>query len=166
MSQLRQLLFKHPAHFCSLGFGSGLAPKAPGTFGTIAGLPLLWGMWELSISVAVPLIVLGFIWGVWCTDKTSKAMGYDDPGAIVWDEIIGVLVAGLPLMFIESPMSSWLQLICLLVVFGLFRLFDIAKPFPVSWADRRYHGGFGIMLDDLLAGVLASLAFTLFLFFL
>lgn len=157
------LLLKHPAHFFSLGFGSGLSPKAPGTCGTLAALPFLLLLWRLPSAAMVAVIVIGFIAGIWCTEKTAKAMTVDDPGAIVWDEFIGLFISGLPFWLLSPEMqllvlsSPWLTFIALLGTFTCFRVFDIAKPFPISWADARFHGGFGIMFDDVLAGIIAAL---------
>lgn len=133
-------------HWLAVGFGSGLAPRAPGTFGTLAALPLVvLAWWTLSpLSYAVLLVPL-FAVGVYASDSTAREFGIQDPGAIVIDEWAGLWASALWLPF------SWLNV---LLIFVLFRLFDIAKPWPVSWADRRCHGGFGIMLDDLLAGVM------------
>lgn len=165
-NQLSALLFKHPAHFFSLGFGSGLSPKAPGTCGSLAAVPLLWLFWGLPFYSAVVVALVAVLFGVWCTDVTAKAMKIDDPGAIVWDEIAGMLIAGLPLNYFGAAQFSTLENVGFLVfVFAAFRLFDIAKPFPVSWADQNFHGGVGIMLDDVLAGLLASVAFLVLLFF-
>lgn len=158
----RQLLLQHPAHFCSFGFGSGLAPKAPGTFGSLAALPLLWMLWFCPLPVALAAIVIGFAFGVWCTDKTSNALFVHDPGSIVWDEFIGIFIAGLPVWFLDPDLtdlllsSIWSQLAGLLIIFGVFRFFDILKPFPISWADQQFDGGFGIMFDDVLAGLVSA----------
>ena len=157
-SDMKALVFQHPAHCISLGFGSGLAPKAPGTFGTLAALPLLWLFVKLPLSLAIILIVLGTVFGIWCTEKTANALGLKDPGPIVWDEFMGLFVSGLPLIIL-GPESR--TLLSFLLIFGLFRAFDIAKPYPVSWFDTSFEGGMGIMLDDLAAGVLAAGAFWL-----
>ena len=159
----RQLLFQHPAHFFSFGFGSGLARKAPGTFGSLAALPLLWLLWFCPFLVAVIAIIVGFAFGVWCTERTSKALFVHDPGSIVWDEFIGIFIASLPVWSLNPGLrdllffSVWSQLIGLLIIFGVFRFFDILKPFPVSWADQKFDGGFGIMFDDVLAGLLSAI---------
>jgi len=137
-------LLRDPGHFLALGFGSGLAPVAPGTFGSLVGLALHIG---LSRFLALPAYTLAVVVlaaaGVWLCGRAARALGGADPGAVVWDEIVGMLVAlaGMP-----HHWSWWLA------GFLLFRVFDIAKPWPVSWADRRLSGGLGIMMDDLLAG--------------
>ncbi|HEX4911125.1 MAG TPA: phosphatidylglycerophosphatase A [Permianibacter sp.] len=134
----------HFWHWVAVGFGSGLAPKAPGTFGTLAALPVVsvawWALPTLWYAVLLlPLFVLGVI----ASERTARDFGIQDPGAIVIDEWAGLWAGALFLPF------HWLNV---LLLFVLFRLFDIGKPWPVSWADRRVHGGLGIMLDDLLAG--------------
>lgn len=137
-----------PGHCLALGFGAGLAPRAPGTFGTLAGLPLalalLWLPWPWQAVCLAGLFLLG----VWVCGRTARALGVPDHGAIVWDEIvgIGIALAGLPL--------DWRLA---LAGFLLFRLLDILKPWPIGWLDRRVHGGFGIMLDDALAGAVTAL---------
>lgn len=133
-------------HWLAVGFGSGLAPRAPGTFGTLAALPLvITGWWLLPPLVYALLTVPLFLLGVYASERTARDMGIHDPGAIVIDEWVGLWASALWLPF------HWLNV---LLIFALFRFFDIAKPWPVSWADRRCHGGMGIMLDDLLAGLL------------
>ncbi len=148
-----RFLVAHPAHFIALGFGSGLAPRAPGTFGTLAALALYWllalAMPPLAIAfLAVPL----FFVGVWACGVTGRNLGVDDHGALVWDEI----VAFLPLAALASG-SLWLQALA----FALFRLFDIWKPFPIRLFEARVKGGLGVMLDDLLAACYAYLVFAL-----
>jgi len=141
-------VWRNPVHFLAFGLGSGAAPVAPGTFGTLAAIPLylllaplpLWGY--LLAVVAVSLL------GIWLCDRTSRDLGVHDHPGIVWDEFAGYLVT-----MIAAP-SGWLWIA---VGFVLFRLFDILKPWPIRWIDRQVHGGFGIMLDDLLAGVFAAL---------
>jgi len=148
-----RFLVAHPAHFIALGFGSGLAPRAPGTVGTLVALALYWllalAMPPLAIAfLAVPL----FFVGVWACGVTGRNLGVDDHGALVWDEI----VAFLPLAALASG-SLWLQALA----FVLFRLFDIWKPFPIRLFEARVKGGLGVMLDDLLAACYAYLVFAL-----
>jgi phosphatidylglycerophosphatase A len=138
-----------PVQFLALGFGSGLASKAPGTFGTLAVIPIYW----LMVSFLSPLYygvitLLMAISGVYICAKAADAAGVHDHPAIVWDEFVGFLLT----MFMIPV--SWQSLV---VGFALFRLFDIAKPWPISVADKKLAGGFGIMFDDILAG-LAALA--------
>lgn len=139
-------LFAPWQNFFSFGFGLGLAPVAPGTFGTLAALPLYLLMFSLT-PVVYGLVLLGlFVVGVYFCEQTSTALGVHDHGAIVWDEVVGYLIALWALPF-EWP---WV-----LLAFVLFRFFDIIKPWPIRWIDQSVHGGFGVMLDDVLAGFMA-----------
>lgn len=138
----------NPVHFLALGFGSGLAPKAPGTFGTLAAIPLFILLAPLQPSLYLGLLVVMSIVGIYLCGKTAKDAGVHDHGAIVWDEIVGFLIT-----MIMVPVT-WQSIA---VGFILFRVFDIFKPWPISWLDKHCHGGFGIMVDDIVAG-LAALA--------
>ncbi len=144
MTQLTPAMSRSPAFWIASGLGSGLAPKAPGTVGTlIAVFPWLL-MRDLPLLPYL-LIVLGtFALGVWAAHRVIALIGVEDPGVVVIDEWVGLWI-GLALLPGGLP---WL-----LAGVLLFRLFDVAKPWPVSWADRRLHGGFGAMFDDALAGV-------------
>jgi phosphatidylglycerophosphatase A len=145
-----RFLFQHPAHFIALGFGAGLAPFAAGTFGTLAAIPLYYAL----AMVLPPFAILGlciplFFVGVWACNITAKSLGVKDPNAICIDEIVAVL----PLLALTHQ-SLFLQAIAVIA----FRIFDIAKPWPVSLADRKVEGGFGVMVDDLFAACYAYLA--------
>ncbi len=144
-----KLLLSHPAHFCALGFGTGLAKKAPGTFGTIAGLPLFWLMSGLDIYSQLAIIFAMFLIGIYFCDRTGKALGVSDHGGIVWDEIVAIMLV---LTVTPYQWQWWLA------AFLLFRLFDIWKPAPIRQCDARVKGGFGVMLDDLLAAVYAMIS--------
>ncbi|OUS23284.1 phosphatidylglycerophosphatase A [Thalassotalea sp. 42_200_T64] len=137
---------KNPVHFLALGFGSGLSPKAPGTMGTLAAIPLFLLCAQLPFYAFIAITILISIVGIWICDKASKDAGVHDHGAIVWDEIAGFFIT-----MIAIPVS-WQSII---VGFILFRIFDILKPWPISIADKQVTGGFGIMLDDIIAGILA-----------
>ncbi len=139
-----KLLIAHPAHFFGLGFGSGLAPKAPGTFGTIVGLPLFWLISGYALSTQLIVIAALFIIGVYICDVTGKALGVSDHGAIVWDEIVAMMLV---LAFTPFTWLGWLAAFC------LFRLFDIWKPYPICYFDAKLKNGFGVMFDDLLAAI-------------
>ena len=139
-------ILKRPACFLGLGFGSGLAPFAPGTFGTVAALPIYWLIKNCSLAVYLSIIIMAFIVGIWICQQSADWLGKDDPSAVVWDEIVGYLVT-----MIAAP-SGWQWM---LAGFILFRFFDILKPWPISWADKKLHGGFGIMVDDVIAGLFA-----------
>ena len=143
---VKRLRLSHPIHFLALGFGSGLAAKAPGTFGTLAAVPLYLLMCQLSLPVYLALTVFSVIIGVYICDKAAKDMQVHDHGAIVWDEIVGFLIT----MFMVPV--SWQSI---LIGFILFRVFDIFKPWPISFIDKNVHGGLGIMLDDVIAGFAA-----------
>ena len=150
-----RFLVSHPAHFIALGFGVGLVPIAPGTFGTllgwaIAALLLLVAHPFVVAIVAIPLLVVG----VWASEVTGRDLGVQDHGAIVIDEV----VAFLPLAAVAFA-AWWLQL----VAFALFRLFDIWKPYPIRLVEARLKGGLGVMADDLVAGFYAYIAFVIFI---
>jgi phosphatidylglycerophosphatase A len=135
-----------PIQFLALGFGSGLAPKAPGTFGTLAAIPLLLLCSSIAPIYYGVIIFLMAVIGVYLCGYTAKAVKVHDHPAIVWDEFVGLFIT----MFM-IPMN-WKTI---LVGFILFRLFDIFKPWPISWLDKHCHGGFGIMIDDIVAGFAA-----------
>lgn len=141
-----RFLLSHPAHFFSLGFGSGLSPKAPGTFGTLVGLPLFALLMLVPESAHLYIIALLFLIGIPLCDKTGKALGVSDHGGIVWDEIVAMMLV---LEFTPHQWHWWLA------AFLLFRLFDIWKPFPIRQCDAALKGGFGVMFDDLLAAIYA-----------
>lgn len=145
---------KHPYHFLSVGFGSGLSPVAPGTFGTLVAIPIYWLCKDLSLFAFLLLIVIAFGVGVYVCEFTSKALGVHDHGGIVWDEIVGYLIT----MIAVPP-----TLLNMIVGFLLFRLFDIWKPWPIKWLDQKVDGGFGIMIDDVLAGIFALFCLHVFL---
>jgi len=137
-------LFAHPAHLIAFGFGAGLAPRAPGTVGTLLGLPLFWAI--IAIAPDRPrqilLLIAAFLVGVWACARAGRALGVPDHGGIVWDEIVAFA-----LVLVFTPAAwGWVA-----IAFALFRLFDILKPWPIRLADRRLKNGFGVMFDDLLA---------------
>lgn len=149
-----KLLLAHPAHFLALGAGTGLAKKAPGTFGTLLGLPLFFLIAPLEFYVQIIIISVLFLIGIYCCDKTGKALGVADHGSIVWDEIVAMM-----LVLTFTPM----QWKCWLVAFLLFRLFDIWKPVPIRQCDAKIKGGLGVMLDDLLAAIYAIICLKVLL---
>ena len=138
--------------FIATGAGSGYLPKAPGTWGTLVGLLLWWPLAGLSLTAYLATVAVLFLVGVASAGAAEKILDRGDPGVVVIDEIVGVLIAlaAVPL----HPVAA-------LAGFALFRLFDIAKPFPVGWLDRHLHGGLGIMLDDVAAGLYALLVLHL-----
>ena len=138
-----QFIFSHPAHFISFGFGSGLSPSAPGTMGTLVAFPLYWYLApQLTDTLFVVLLVWLFAFGVWVCGKTGRALGVEDYGGIVWDEIVAFLLV----LFFTPDGVLWK-----LFAFLLFRFFDIVKPPPIRHFDRTWHGGLGVMFDDILA---------------
>ncbi len=150
-----RFLLARPAHFVALGFGSGLAPVAPGTFGTLAGLALYWLLALVLPPLAIAFLAIPlFFVGVWACEATGRDLGVQDHGAMVWDEI----VAFLPLAAISSA-AWWLQALA----FALFRLFDVWKPYPIRDLERHVKGGLGVMVDDIVAAFYAYVAFALFI---
>ena len=139
-----KFLIVHPAHFFALGFGSGLAPKAPGTFGTLVGFPLFWLISSYAHSTQLTIIAALFLIGIYLCDITGKALGVSDHGSIVWDEIVAMMLV---LTVTPQHWAGWI------VAFLLFRLFDIWKPFPIRQFDAKLKNGFGVMFDDLLAAI-------------
>ena len=149
-------MWRHPARWLALGFGSGLSPKAPGTVGTLwAWLAFLVLSRWLSPAMWGVVIAASLLVGVWACTRTAQHMGVADPGAIVWDEVVAFWIV----LWLLTPAAWWAQL----AAFVLFRVFDAAKPGPVGWADRRYklkpgqaigwRQGFGILFDDLVAAL-------------
>jgi len=141
----RQMVSR-PEHLFAFGFGSGLAPKAPGTFGTLAAVPIYWVIQDLPLPLYLLWLLVTFVAGVYWCQRSSQALGVHDHGGIVWDEMFGYW-----LTMLLAP-AGWLWM---LLGFVLFRAFDILKPWPIGWVDRRLGGGLGIMLDDALAAVYA-----------
>jgi phosphatidylglycerophosphatase A len=136
---------KDPMYCLAFGFGSGLSPVAPGTCGTVIAIPIYCVFSFLfSSKVYLILTLLAFVGGIFICDKVSRDLGEHDYKGIVWDEIVGYLLA----MFLVPLHWIWI-----LLGFVLFRLFDIWKPYPIRWIDKRVGGGLGIMLDDVLAAV-------------
>lgn len=141
-----KLLLSHPVHCLSFGFGTGLSPKAPGTLGTLVGFPFFLGVMHLAVSQQLLMIAVLFALGIYFCHQTGLALGVSDHGAIVWDEIVAMMLV---LVFTPQQWGWWLA------AFLLFRLFDIWKPFPIRQCDAMVKGGLGVMLDDLLAALYA-----------
>ena len=148
----RRALFRHPAGWIACGFGSGLSPFAPGTAGSLAALLPWLALRALPLPWFVAVLALVFVLGVWVSGWTVRTLKIADPSVVVWDEFVGQWIALAPLVWWPR---GWPWAIC---GFALFRIFDILKPWPVSWADRKVPGGLGVMLDDVIAGVYAALA--------
>ncbi|MCR8921520.1 phosphatidylglycerophosphatase A [Dasania sp. GY-MA-18] len=139
-------ILSNPIHCLAFGFGSGLAPKAPGTFGTLMAVPLYLLLMQLPLLGYVLLLLASFIVGVYLCGKTADDLGVHDHPGIVWDEFVGFWIT-----MLAAP-AGWLWIV---IGFILFRLFDIWKPWPIKVLDEKMETGLGIMLDDVLAGVYA-----------
>jgi len=139
---------RDPVHFIAFGFGAGLAPRAPGTFGSLVGLVAAWWLFELPLPwrIALVLAVIGF--GIWVCGESARRLDRHDDQRIVFDEIAGVLLTSLAVVE-----RTWLALA---LVFVFFRIFDILKPWPIRDVDHSLRGGLGIMLDDLIAALFAA----------
>lgn len=135
-------------HFLATGFGAGLSPFAPGTMGTLVAIPLYLLLQWLPLSIYAIVTIFAFLIGIWLCEKTSLSLKTHDHPSIVWDEMVGFWIT----MF-AIPCSIF----TVLLGFLLFRGFDIQKPWPISWVDKNIQGGFGIMLDDMLAAIYANL---------
>lgn len=151
-----QYLWRQPLAGLAFGFGAGLAPRMPGTVGTLAAVPFYLVLQYLPLWGYLLTVVIGFIVGIYICGITAEKLGVHDHGGIVWDEFIGYWIA-----MIGAP-SGWFWII---LGFVLFRLFDILKPWPISVADRRLKGGLGIMLDDVMAGIAAAVGLQIVVYF-
>ena len=141
-------ILANPIHLLAFGFGAGLSPKAPGTMGTIVAVLIYLLLPSMPPIIYAGLILLSFVFGIWICAKTAEDLGVHDHGGIVWDEFVGYWIT----MFMAPSGLFWV-----LLGFVLFRLLDIFKPWPIKWADKELAGGLGIMLDDVLAGIMAAL---------
>ena len=151
-----RFLVSHPAHFIALGFGAGLAPRAPGTFGTLVAIPIAWLLLFVLPPLAIAFMAIpAFFLGVWACTITGRDLGVEDHGAMVIDEI----VAFLPLAALSIAMH---HLLLVAVAFGLFRVFDIVKPPPIRALEQNVRGGLGVMLDDVVAAFYAYVLFVIF----
>jgi phosphatidylglycerophosphatase A len=152
----RRALLATPWGWLACGFGSGLTPLAQGTFGSLAALLPWLGLRLLPWWIYGLVLLAGFALGVRACDVAGRALGVDDHRSLVWDEFIGQWLALLPLLGLLLPaggFSWWMPV----AGFALFRLFDVWKPWPIRWLDRRVKGGFGVMIDDVIAGVFAAI---------
>jgi len=145
-------IWKRPDGVLACGFGTGAARYAPGTWGTLPGVVFYYFMQNLSWPDYLLVTVLLFLFGVWICERTAKALGVHDHSGIVWDEIVGYLVT------MTLAPAGW---VWWLLGFGLFRLFDVWKPWPIRILDKQVSGGFGIMIDDVLAGIYAAICLQL-----
>lgn len=155
---LSLISLKNPWHLLATGFGSGLSPVVPGTMGTLAAIPLYLLLVQLPLSGYIVAVIIACLVGIKICQVTSDDMGVHDHGSIVWDEFAGFWITMLIVPLFSQPITEWKWL---LTGFILFRFFDMVKPWPIGWLDKRVHGGFGIMLDDIVAGVMAAIALYL-----
>ncbi len=137
---------KDPVVFIAMGFGSGLSPKAPGTAGTLMTVPLVYFLQQQSIMIYALATIFVLVTGSWICGYAAKKLQVHDHSGIVYDEVAGFLIT-----MILAP-AGWYWM---LSGFVLFRFFDAVKPWPISWLDKNIHGGFGIMLDDVIAGAIS-----------
>lgn len=155
----RRALLAHPSGWIAVGFGAGLVPRAQGTAGSLLALVPWWFLWRgLSLQAYGFMLIVAFALGVWACGESGRRIRFSDHRALVWDEFVGQWVALLPALF-----GPWWFVPA---GFVLFRIFDIAKPWPIGWLDARVKGGVGVMLDDLVAGIFAAIVLILVLCFL
>jgi phosphatidylglycerophosphatase A len=145
----RRALLSSPAGWLACGFGSGLAPVAQGTFGSLAAILPWLLLRQYSLPVNLLVIAVGFAIGVWACDVAGRRLGVDDHRSLVWDEFIGQWIALLPAL-----LAPWWAIV---IGFALFRLFDVWKPWPIRWLDQHLKGGLGVMVDDVIAGIFAAI---------
>ena len=148
MSRLSPRLLREPVHFLALGFGAGLAPRAPGTAGTLVAVLLDPLLRPLGLELRCLVVALMFLAGIWICGESARRLGAHDHAGIVWDEIVGYLA----LMLVAPAGWGWA-----LAGFVIFRFFDIAKPWPIRQLDHGVGGGLGIMLDDVMAAAWGAL---------
>ena len=146
----RRRLLASPAGWIACGLGSGLAPVAQGTFGSLAAILPWLALRHLAVPLYLLVLVLAFALGTWACSFAGRALGVDDHRSLVWDEFVGQWLALLPLLVMPSPW--WM----VALGFALFRLFDVWKPWPIGWLDGHLKGGLGVMVDDVVAGVYAA----------
>jgi phosphatidylglycerophosphatase A len=150
---LSRSVLTDPVNFLAFGFGTGLAPFAPGTFGSIPGLILFWLTLDFGLYVQMGIAIAMALVGIWICGESARRIGVHDQGGIVWDEIVGMYVT----LFL-APVS----IVGFVLAFVLFRIMDIVKPWPIRDLDHSMRGGLGIMLDDLLAAVYAAVLLALY----
>lgn len=140
-------LLRQPVHLFAFGFGAGLMPRAPGTFGTLIAVPIVAFVMQFGFAIHVAFAIAACVIGVYICGESARRLGVHDHPGIVWDEI-----AGFAITMLATPLDwRWLA-----AAFVLFRFFDIVKPWPIREADHSLAGGLGIMLDDVMAGVVAA----------
>jgi phosphatidylglycerophosphatase A len=147
-AEIRHKVLRDPVNFLAFGLGSGLSPVAPGTAGSAVGLALAWATLELPLAARLLVAIALILSGVWICGESARRIAVHDHPGIVWDEIAGIYVA---LLVVPPPIWAWA------LCFGLFRLFDVWKPWPIRDLDHRLKGGVGIMLDDLVAALYTAI---------
>ncbi len=150
---LARRVLTDPVHILAFGFGTGLAPYAPGTVGSILGVALAWFTLDLGLMTRMGCAAFLFLFGIWICGESARRLGIHDHGGIVWDEIAGMYVT---LLAAPYTITAWI------LGFLLFRAFDIVKPWPIRDLDHRLGGGLGIMLDDLVAALYAAILLALY----
>ncbi len=150
---LTRKVLTDPVNFLAFGFGTGLAPVAPGTFGSLPGVLLAWLTLDMGIYAQMGIATALFLSGIWICGESARRIGVHDHGGIVWDEICGMYIT-----LLLAPAT----ILGFALGFGLFRLFDIVKPSPIRELDHRLGGGLGIMLDDLVAALYALILLALY----
>tara|TARA_B110000858_G_C17561146_1_gene362531 strand:+ start:15 stop:527 length:513 start_codon:yes stop_codon:yes gene_type:complete len=148
----KNFILKNTHHMIALGFGTGLYKKAPGTLGTLVAIPFFLAINKADIYLQLLFAVMVFFLGIWSSNVTSKSLKLKDPSCIVIDEIAAFLL----LLILINPNTYQL-----IYVFILFRIFDIWKPYPISWLEKKYSGGFGIMIDDIAAALMALIIYLI-----
>ncbi|HEX7340085.1 MAG TPA: phosphatidylglycerophosphatase A [Rhodanobacteraceae bacterium] len=157
-SEQRRALLTHPAGWIACGFGSGLAPRAQGTLGSLVAIIPWWFLWrDLGAPAYGLMLVLAFALGVWACGESGRRIAFSDHRALVWDEFVGQWITLWPAVF-----APWWAIVA---GFVLFRLFDVAKPWPVGWLDKHVKGGAGVMLDDVAAGIVGGVVLVVILYF-
>jgi phosphatidylglycerophosphatase A len=141
---MKYAFWKYPIHFLAYGFGTGLVPFAPGTFGSLVGVALFWFMAGMAPAPYIAIVAIMFVAGIFICGQTARDVGAVDPGFIVYDEVVGFMVA----MYMLPADWRWIG-----VGFVIFRIFDIWKPFPIHWVEDKLGLGSGIMADDVIAGI-------------
>ncbi|MCW7764271.1 phosphatidylglycerophosphatase A [Photorhabdus luminescens] len=153
----RRLRMSNPWHLLATGFGSGLSPVVPGTMGSAAAIPFWLLLIQLPEWICWLVIIVGMFCGIVICQRTSDDMKVHDHGSIVWDEFIGMWIT-----LMAIPVVNWQWV---LTGFIVFRILDMWKPWPIRWFDRYVHGGLGIMLDDIIAGVFSFVIVWLLAFY-
>lgn len=156
-AEQRRALLTHPAGWIAIGFGAGLAPVAQGTVGSAVALLPWLGLRLLPLPWYALMLVVTFAVGIWACEVSGRRIHFADHRALVWDEFVGQWIAWLPAL-----LAPWWAV---LLGFLLFRLFDVRKPWPISWLDARVKGGLGVMIDDVAAGIFAAIVLAVVLHF-